>query len=346
LILKERGCGIEKSLQHLVSNLYDERIESDQEWALINSVRFFVQDVEKYRNNAATLQAQMDSIRKQFMIENDEFLNQLREKDAVISKFKEKVSKLEKTILIQNQQISTLRTFLDKTQKDLDLLTHEYVMARRRISMLQPAAAEKICMNCKKAYKEEENFNWSCKTHLSEYSGNAWWCCGKSLKEDEGCSVSRHLSKDEIENDKQIKSSKAICSVFSIQSCKEKGHSSFNCPKDPNLKSNEFLMHELMRMESLAAEKISKKKSVCELNENIKKTLGVKQPDYKLHQMDSIKVCQFTSFDDIEDMKKSAKVHNSYLKVKQPNPEPEGTIEAKVYKKRTKNKSISDFPEF
>jgi regulator of replication initiation timing len=159
----------------------------------------------------------MEVIKVQALTENEEYLNLLKEKDLIIAKFKDKITRLEKNILLQNQQISTLRTLLDKTMKDLDLLTHEYVMARRRISMLQPAAAEKICVNCKKAYKEEENFNWSCKTHLSEFSGNAWWCCGKSEKDDEGCSVTRHISKDDLDNEKQIKNtSKAICSVTII----------------------------------------------------------------------------------------------------------------------------------
>ena len=217
LILKERGCGIEKSLQHLVSNIYTERLESEEEKALIDAVQYFVSVAEQSINDSSQLQSQMEVIKVQAQSENQEYLNLLKEKDSNIAKLKEKVTKLEKNILLQNQQISTLRTLLDKTMKDLDLLTHEYVMARRRILMLQPAAAEKICVNCKKAYKEEENFNWSCKTHLSEFSGNAWWCCGKSEKDDEGCSVTRHISKDDLDNEKQIKNiSKAICSVIII----------------------------------------------------------------------------------------------------------------------------------
>ena len=38
---------------------------------------------------------------------------------------------------------------------------------------------EKVCKNCSKDYIETENFNWSCRTHRSEFSGEIWWCCGK-----------------------------------------------------------------------------------------------------------------------------------------------------------------------
>jgi len=36
------------------------------------------------------------------------------------------------------------------------------------------------CKNCQKDYLENENFNWSCRTHQSDYGGEIWWCCGKT----------------------------------------------------------------------------------------------------------------------------------------------------------------------
>jgi hypothetical protein len=103
----------------------------------------------------------------------------------------------------------------------------------------------------------------------------------------------------------------------------------------------------MIRMETLVAEKLSKKMSVCEINENIKKSLAIKHIEPKSYRMDSIRACQFTSFDDIEDMKKNANIHNRYLKVKSTSGmEADGSIEAKVYKKRQKNKSVADISEF
>ena len=217
LILKDRGCGIEKSLQHLTSSLYSERFESEDEKNLFDLVKSFILETFDLKDCISTLQIQSSSIKERAIKEHDSFVSQLQEKDQIISKYKEKVGRLERALNFSNTQIDSLRSMLDKTKKDLDLLNHEYVMARRRISMLQPAAAEKICVNCKKAFKDEENFNWSCKVHLSEYSGNAWWCCGKSDKGDEGCSITKHVTKDDNEEDPQNKFIlKGICSVSSI----------------------------------------------------------------------------------------------------------------------------------
>jgi hypothetical protein len=37
----------------------------------------------------------------------------------------------------------------------------------------------KICGRCGKEYNEKENYNWSCRTHSSPYSGEMYFCCGK-----------------------------------------------------------------------------------------------------------------------------------------------------------------------
>ena len=29
-------------------------------------------------------------------------------------------------------------------------------------------------------YLDSENYNWSCRTHTSEFGGEMWWCCGKA----------------------------------------------------------------------------------------------------------------------------------------------------------------------
>ena len=47
----------------------------------------------------------------------------------------------------------------------------------------------KMCSNCNREFEEKDNFNWSCKTHQSEYSGILWWCCGKKDIYAEGCKL-------------------------------------------------------------------------------------------------------------------------------------------------------------
>lgn len=48
------------------------------------------------------------------------------------------------------------------------------------------------CKACSKDYYEKENFNWSCRTHQSDWGGEMWWCCGKRNKEQPGCKFSKH----------------------------------------------------------------------------------------------------------------------------------------------------------
>jgi hypothetical protein len=46
-------------------------------------------------------------------------------------------------------------------------------------------------------FSDKENFNWSCRTHSSEWGGTVWWCCGKTDFEAPGCKFSKHVAKDE-----------------------------------------------------------------------------------------------------------------------------------------------------
>ena len=59
----------------------------------------------------------------------------------------------------------------------------------------------KLCKMCTREYHEKENFNWSCKTHKSEYGGEMWWCCGKKGKDSPGCKFSKHECKDDEDSD-------------------------------------------------------------------------------------------------------------------------------------------------
>ena len=52
--------------------------------------------------------------------------------------------------------------------------------------------SSKTCKLCGTDYLESENFNWSCRTHKSEYSGEIWWCCGKTNKDAQGCKFEKH----------------------------------------------------------------------------------------------------------------------------------------------------------
>lgn len=63
----------------------------------------------------------------------------------------------------------------------------------------------KLCKMCTREYHEKENFNWSCKTHKSEYGGEMWWCCGKKDPNAPGCKTAKHESKEEDDDEENVK---------------------------------------------------------------------------------------------------------------------------------------------
>jgi hypothetical protein len=109
----------------------------------------------------------------------------------------------------------------------------------------------KVCKTCGKEYHEKENFNWSCRTHRYEYSGEMWWCCGKRGSDVQGCRFAKHESKDDEDDDedndreknkaKQLKNIRCHC-------CKELGHNIDDCPRDPNIKTGPEAQEELDRI--------------------------------------------------------------------------------------------------
>lgn len=85
----------------------------------------------------------------------------------------------------------------------------------------------------------------------SEFGGEMWWCCGKTTKDAPGCKFSKHLSKEDEdedveqqeEGDQTLKNKYARCYC-----CKEKGHRAQDCPRDPNIKTAVDVNEEDMRI--------------------------------------------------------------------------------------------------
>ena len=96
---------------------------------------------------------------------------------------------------------------------------------------------QKVCKNCAKDYIETENFNWSCRIHQGSFSGEIWWCCGKEQKDAPGCKYSKHESKEDEELLEDAGAAEKIITRLRCLCCKEAGHLTEHCPRDPNLRS-------------------------------------------------------------------------------------------------------------
>ena len=54
-----------------------------------------------------------------------------------------------------------------------------------------------MCFKCHHSYKPEDNTNWACQIHPSEWGGQLWWCCGKNSIKAPGCKRARHMTREE-----------------------------------------------------------------------------------------------------------------------------------------------------
>ena len=126
------------------------------------------------------------------------------------------------------QEKEKMRAQLETSEKKILAITEDYEHLKAKMKQLKLKKSlddntkdEKLCLICKNLYKESENFNWSCKTHLSLYSGDVWWCCGKKGEVAPGCQASKHESKEEekfdLEKEENLTiNSHALCSVIYI----------------------------------------------------------------------------------------------------------------------------------
>ena len=97
------------------------------------------------------------------------------------------------------------------------------------------------CKKCGKEFNEKENYNWSCRTHQSDFSGEMWWCCGKTGKDSLGCKYGKHETKDDEDDEdldnEQDGDAKKSNKYVRCACCKEIGHTIDECPRDPNIKT-------------------------------------------------------------------------------------------------------------
>jgi len=115
---------------------------------------------------------------------------------------------------------------------------------------------QKTCRNCSKEYLDSENYNWSCRTHTSEFGGEMWWCCGKAGMVAQGCKFARHepkndddeLDEQELKEKEEMKERVKNLSITCF-TCGERGHKAKACTRDPNLRPGQEAWRELKRID-------------------------------------------------------------------------------------------------
>ena len=108
-----------------------------------------------------------------------------------------------------------------------------------------------LCIVCKSLFNPHFNPHGSCMFHKERWTFNGFPCSGSNDKSSEGCCISKHSAdlKHEIETE-----TPKLCS-----NCKEFGHLSKACPKDPNARSGLDPKGELERITKLKTPKLQPK---------------------------------------------------------------------------------------
>lgn len=132
------------------------------------------------------------------------------EVDKVYAVMRQKMIITAKDKEIQDLKMKRDSALSEKRQREkesADLSAHNQHL-QRQIQRIRAKKGKidmgiKTCQHCRRDYTEQENFNWSCRIHPSEYSGEIWWCCGKADRHDAGCKFGKHVgqkdSDDELE---------------------------------------------------------------------------------------------------------------------------------------------------
>lgn len=161
------------------------------------------------------------------------FANQLIQDSDLARHLKGLLIKSEETILKPYKTlVSSLKQELESLKNsNLELSDKNSVLEMRvfnflqevekhrrntRLSLLFTDPTEKICGNCQKVFKASENFNWSCRHHKAKIVGSNWFCCGKVGAKAEGCIVNRHVSVEEMEETRGVKTDLVFCCVSGI----------------------------------------------------------------------------------------------------------------------------------
>ena len=201
-----------------------------------------------------------DKLISQLLKERDDYLHDAKMQcdakshikkisDASIDNFRQKNHILEERLFKITDEASKSHSTSQNYEKMNKVLIMEKEKMKKRIAKLvakkgSVASDCKQCKNCSKEYIEKENFNWSCRTHQSDWGGEMWWCCGKHQRDQPGCKFSKHESKDEDDVGEAGGTNDPVALAAAMKyvrclCCRQLGHKIEHCFRDPNLRTVE-----------------------------------------------------------------------------------------------------------
>lgn len=185
------GDKMAREIENLTSQCKEQGIQLND---LKDHYDKLLKDRDQYRLDTQMLDKEKKKIEKQYNF------------DKTTSK--EREVKLNKQLALLNKEKHVHEDEIVNLQRTCKQLAMDKEKSKLRIQKLISRKGKfdgglQTCKKCGKEYNEKENYNWSCRTHQSDYSGEMWWCCGKTGKETPGCKYGAHESKDDDEDEEE-----------------------------------------------------------------------------------------------------------------------------------------------
>lgn len=196
----------------------------------------------------------------------------LEDRNRVTKAAKDHIQTLQKRLHALEDDCVRLKQEAASNEKRYRDLSEEFAKLRAKMKQYRQRrkafgeAEERICRNCQRVFVDSENFNWSCRTHQSEFAEGVWWCCGRQGKEASGCRINKHESKEEDEAGEIQQKEALAASLQRCPSCKDYGHPAAQCPKDPNYRSRFDLLEEAVRLQKITQFKHKQRLSAPDAN--------------------------------------------------------------------------------
>lgn len=217
-ILGEQFKGLNESFNKLISRECSAEVLSEEFRVLsgnISQLCLIFNEQEKKINSVFAENSDIRNDLSELQNLNNILKNELAK---LTTKAKEKFKYMLEEINLLKQEKLQSTIAQESAEKSIKTLTDELELLKTKMKQIKlrknvdsDNIDEKMCQKCKKIYKESENFNWSCKVHVSQCVNDFWWCCGKKGENAPGCQAGRHESK---EDDNELLKNDAIKNIL------------------------------------------------------------------------------------------------------------------------------------
>jgi chromosome segregation ATPase len=145
------------------------------------------------------------------------------DRDKLFTRLKKDGTKWETEFKRVDEERNKMQSDYTELEKQSKILSEEQDKTRQKLKQMRikrrafGEMEEKVCRSCGRTYYDNENYNWSCRIHFSQYGGELWWCCGKQGQNAPGCKLSKHECRededDEEEEQGKMKTACVKCAV-------------------------------------------------------------------------------------------------------------------------------------